>query len=400
MTPRDGHRRHSILVVTVVHDPRDARIWFRQIGALLAAGWHVTYAAPFTQIAEVHPDPSDLSTGRLRLIDIPRARARNRARAAVTARRLLREQGARHDVVLVHDPELLLAAIGLDLPHLVWDVHEDPAAALGVKSWMPAPLRRPVGQAWRRVERWAEDHRSLILAERSYQQRFRRPHPVVLNSVTVPAGRRACGGDRVVYLGSVTRARGGDLLPAIGAGLRQRTGGRVRLEVVGGTHDAATARALRTAHDHGDLVWHGYLPSDQALDRVRGAVAGLALLNDLPNYRLSLPTKVVEYCALGVPVVTTPLPLAARLVTEHQVGVVVPYADPTAVVDAVVALAADRDTADAMGDRGHQLALREHDWRQWATVFVDQMAEFAGTHQTSPTPRPSPQLAGRAVSRP
>ena len=37
---------------------------------------------------------------------------------------------------------------------------------------------------------------------------------------------------------------------------------------------------------------------------------GCACYGTLPNYRVSLSTKIVEYCALGVPVITTPLPLA------------------------------------------------------------------------------------------
>ncbi len=36
-----------VLVMTVVHDPDDARIRYRQLTALLAAGMQVTYAAPF-----------------------------------------------------------------------------------------------------------------------------------------------------------------------------------------------------------------------------------------------------------------------------------------------------------------------------------------------------------------
>ena len=48
--PRTSARtggRYSALVVTVVHNPEDARIRQRQINALLAAGWEVTYVAPF-----------------------------------------------------------------------------------------------------------------------------------------------------------------------------------------------------------------------------------------------------------------------------------------------------------------------------------------------------------------
>jgi hypothetical protein len=49
-------------------------------------------------------------------------------------------------------------------------------------------------------------------------------------------------------------------------------------------------------------------------------------LRDLPNYRVSLSTKIVEYSALGAPVITTPLPLATDLVGSENVGFVVPWA--------------------------------------------------------------------------
>jgi hypothetical protein len=41
-------RTRSVLVMTVVHNPSDSRIWFRQIDALLRSGWHVSYVAPFS----------------------------------------------------------------------------------------------------------------------------------------------------------------------------------------------------------------------------------------------------------------------------------------------------------------------------------------------------------------
>jgi hypothetical protein len=62
---------------------------------------------------------------------------------------------------------------------------------------------------------------------------------------------------------------------------------------------------------------------EQALARVSGSPAELCLLRDRPNYRVSLSTKIVEHCALGVPVITTPLPLATELVRSENVGFVV-----------------------------------------------------------------------------
>lgn len=57
------------LVVTVVHHPEDARIRHRQIASLLAAGWEVTYAAPFLAYGLLtSPQPG------LTLVDLPRDR--------------------------------------------------------------------------------------------------------------------------------------------------------------------------------------------------------------------------------------------------------------------------------------------------------------------------------------
>lgn len=369
-------RRRTALVITVVHDPRDSRIWFRQIDTLINNGWSVTYAAPISGDRRPVVRPGSES-GEVRLVNLPRAAGRSRIRALVAARRLLKRVAGAYDVVLIHDPELLLATVRLELPNLVWDVHEDTAAALPYKHWLPAVLRPVTGRAIRSIEQWAESRFNLMLAESSYQARFRKRHPVVPNTVTVPEKILPGARDRVVYLGSITAARGGDLLPQVGSLLRDRTHGEVVLEVIGPTYDEPTRRAMSAAAAEHQLLWRGYLPADQALARLDGALAGLSLLGDTPNYRRSMPTKILEYCAYGVPVITTPLPLPARLVAEEGVGVVVPWQDPAAVVDAVLQLRADSVATRSMAERGRRLAADEYDWRRWSRVFLDEMESVA-----------------------
>ena len=379
-TARDSETRAlSALVVTVVHNPQDSRIRQRQLTALLAAGWDVTYAAPFRAFGLEVPPTSQEGPGRggLRCIDIPRASGKHRARAWQSARTIMRSFGRDHDVVLVHDPELLLAAAGLRLKNLIWDVHEDPAAALQVKSWMPAVLRRPVAAAWRRAEWVAERRHYLLLAEPAYQQRFRRSHPVVANSVSVPQDVAPAGDDRVSYLGTVTMSRGCDTMIEVGRLLRRRTNGAVKLEVIGGAADPDARQALQIAAQAGDLNWLGFLRSDEALARVSRSLAGLCLLKNLPNYRVSLPTKIVEYCALGVPVITTPLPLASDLVRSEKVGLEVPWNDPSAVVNAILRLRAEPELRRQLGANGHRVALRDHDWNRLSADFVRIMDAIA-----------------------
>src|SRR5690606_30431012 len=108
-----------ILVVTVVHDPEDARIRHRQLPALVEAGHEVAYAAPFTAFDRTPPEG-------VWGIDLPRARGRNRLKAVGAARTLLSGMARSADVILLHDPDLLLSATLLPRREatIIWDVHE------------------------------------------------------------------------------------------------------------------------------------------------------------------------------------------------------------------------------------------------------------------------------------
>ncbi|OLT17790.1 hypothetical protein BJF80_00155 [Serinicoccus sp. CUA-874] len=370
---------YRILVVTVVHHPDDARIRHRQVSSLLAAGWEVTFAAPFTGHGVQRPtDVPGLTT-----VDVTRAAGRRRMAAQRDARRVLRELGPRHDVVLLHDPELVPVTLGLSLPVTVWDVHEDTMAVVALRSWVPDRLRRPLAAAASALERSAERRMVLILADEDYAHRFAREHLVVPNTTPVPKDPPPAGTPddqgrlRAVYLGSLARERGVAELVAVGEQLRRRTGGRVFLEVIGPGHGTA-GEALAKAHDAGQLTWTGFLPAGEALARLDGALAGLSLLHDVANFQPSMPTKVVEYLAHAVPVITTPLPRAVDLVERSGAGVVVPFHDVDLTVERLLAWADDPAAAAALGRRGHELALLELDWTQHAPAFVAELARLAG----------------------
>ena len=361
------------LVVTIVHHPDDSRIRHRQIAALLEAGWDVTYAAPFRGYGLDVPSRPGLTC-----LDLPRASGRRRLRALRTARSMLGDRAAEHDVVLLHDPELLAATVGLRLPNVVWDVHEDTAAAVTLKPWLPRPLRPVVSWVFTRVERLAERHFHLILAEHAYRDRFRDQHLVVPNVNRVPDAVPPPNQPRAIYVGSITRARGAYELVAAARLISAKTNGELKLQLVGPASDDV-AGALRVAVDEGVLHWPGFLPADQAMEQVRGSIAGLSLLHDEPNYRVSLPTKVVEYMANGVPVITTPLPIARDLVEEVGCGVVVPFEDAAATADAILELWSEPDLRQQMGAAGHQVAKERYDWSKHAATFVSELTRIASS---------------------
>lgn len=355
-----------LLVLTVVHDPRDARIRARQIAALQAAGHEVVYAAPFRDYGVTPPKG-------LEAYDVARAAGRRRVGALREARRLVRRLAPRLDLVLLHDPELVVATAGLgDRVPLVWDVHEDTVAAFADKPWLPALLRPAAARAVRGLERWAERRRHLLLAEDSYQARFARPHPVVPNTPRVPPTAPPPGDDAVVYVGRLSRLRGAAELIEVG----RRLAGEVAVRLIG-TADADVRPQLEQAHARGVVEWRGFVPNEEALAEVAGAIAGLSLLADHPNYRGSLPTKVLEYLSRGTPVVTTPLEVAREVVERYDAGVVVPFGDVEATVGAVRRLAADPALRRRMGAAGHAGVLADHNWDVDGPRFVSQLEAWA-----------------------
>lgn len=361
------------LIVTVVHHPDDSRIRYREINALLDAGWNVTYAAPFTGYGLAADGPGHAA---LEHVDVPRASGKRRVGALRGARRVLKKLGRDHDVVLLHDPELLAALPGLKLNNVVWDVHEDTAAAVTLKPWLPKWLRPFVGWTFQRIEHVAENRLNLILAEYAYQDRFRDDHLVVPNVTTVPDDVPLPDEPRVVYAGSITRARGAEDMVKAARVIAANTGGGVRVEIYGKAPPDLSS-VLTKAVDDGVLEWKGFVPNDQVMDRIEGAIAGFSLLHDEQNYRVSLPTKVTDYIAHGIPVVTTPLPYARDVVEEGKCGIVVPFDDPHAAANAVLDLWDDPDQRHEMGTAGHKLALAKYNWTDHAAEFVAEMEKVA-----------------------
>jgi len=359
-----------VLVVTVTHTPQDARILHRQIAALRGRGHEVTYVAPFSTFSM--PPVEGVAC-----YDVPRSQGLHRLGPVLAAGRVLRALVPQHDLVLAHDPELLPLLLAVEARHrdlpVVWDVHEDVAAQLDLLPRLPRWTRRPAAALIHAVERLAERRLHLLLAEDAYQLRFRRPHPVVPNSVRVPATPPSAPvEDRVIYLGGITRARGVEELLALADLLAPD----VRLELIGSASPELDAR-LRERAAGTTVDYRGFVPNTEALQRLPGALVGLSLLHDQPNYAHSQPTKVMEYMAHGLPAVTTANPASRELVERHGVGKVTDFGDVEAAAAYVRELRADPGLRADLGRRAWEAARAHHDWNVDGERFVDQLEAWA-----------------------
>jgi glycosyltransferase involved in cell wall biosynthesis len=222
------------------------------------------------------------------------------------------------------------------------------------------------------AERLAERRLHLLLAESGYNARFAATHPVIPNTTYVPpVAAPPSGPRRVVYVGWLSPDRGSAEMVDLGRLLKPHG---IAVELIGQADAAAQAHITAG----GDAVhWHGFVPNEEALRLVEGALAGLSLLQDEANFRHSMPTKIAEYMARGVPAVSTPLPLAVDLVEAADGGFVVPFNDPRAAADAILKLDADPGLRVDMGLRAHAYARAHLAWAPNAAAFVTELETWA-----------------------
>ncbi len=142
------------------------------------------------------------------------------------------------------------------------------------------------------------------------------------------APRRDSGEITVAYLGTMVRERRLEVLVDMLAELRH-SGLAARLLFVG---DGAVPDDRRFIEQRAQQLGvaafveiTGFLPRREALARIRDADIGVSPFFPSPILDVASPTKLVEYLALGLPVVANSHPDQSAVLGESRAGVCVPW---------------------------------------------------------------------------
>ncbi len=258
------------------------------------------------------------------------------------------------DLVVLVDPETFLAGIlASRCTRIVFDIHENIPAQILTKR---LPFKKLVARMAQVVINAAERSGRITLAEPGYCDLFTSEHPVFENYPrweSLPEPGDSDGS--VVYVGDITEQRGAlDLAKATGeAGLDLVMVGRCSPDLAVAIEQAVTS-AGGTVEMTGRLPWHA------AMQRLATAAVAVSPLRDTPNYRNSLPTKVLEYLGMGVPVVATDLPGTAQVLRGRPGVWLVPTGDVAALRDAI--LDANNEASRVAARAGVEDIRSEYEW--------------------------------------
>lgn len=111
-----------------------------------------------------------------------------------------------------------------------------------------------------------------------------------------------------------------------------------------------------------NITFHGYTDQQVALRYARQAVAGIALLKPVADYPESFPTKLFEYMALKLPVITSDFPIYRQIVEHSGAGFCISPFDPEALERALERCITDNALRSEMGNNGRKAAERCYNW--------------------------------------
>ncbi|MEZ5339053.1 MAG: glycosyltransferase [bacterium] len=364
--------------VTSVHRLHDNRIFHKQCASLRDNGWEVVLVAQ-------HDRDESISGIRVRALPRPANRMERMTKLPELALGICREEGA--DICHLHDPELLKIAALLkrDVSPVVFDMHENIVKDILTKPWLPALLRPAVSAYVRqRLRRWLSGM-PVIFAELSYHADY--PYVDTYTTVLNMPRHAELSGIRaekhlrptLVYVGGVTRARGSVTMLEALARL-QAAGLDCALELVGPVEERHRQELDELISSRGiaNVRFHGFLPAGEAWPVAARCHVGMALLSSIPNYVESYPSKIFEYMALGLPVVTSDFELYRSVIAESAAGICVDPEDATAVAETLAALLADGERMEEMSAAGRAITGSRFNWETEERRLLDFYARQLG----------------------
>jgi glycosyltransferase involved in cell wall biosynthesis len=165
----------------------------------------------------------------------------------------------------------------------------------------------------------------------------------------------------IVYHGLIAPRLGLDIAVRAMAKVRVETDG-ARLMLIGDGDGAAQITNLIEELDLSEVVdfQRGFIPIEELLPKLSQARIGIVPARVDPFTRNMLPTKLVEYVTLGIPVICTELPAVRHYFGDDQI-VMIPSEDPEALSTAIIELVKDPERRRRQATRALRF-VDEHGW--------------------------------------
>lgn len=349
--------------VTSVHEPLDDRIFIKECVTLASNGFQVTLVAP----------GESFEKDGVKIVGCGE-RPENRIKRAISFDKIVFGKALAQDADIYHfhDPEMLKYAVKL-VRHgkkVVFDSHEDVPAQIMDKPWIPKVFRPAVSSLYERYEtRSVKELTAVVVATEFIEEKFRtrcRKTITICNYPKLddiefqkkPFSERS---EQACYAGGISVIRGEKIMTDAMRPLYGYT-----LKLAGGCENDE----IRSS-SHPNVEYVGMLDRKGVNVLYGESRVGLSVLMPTANYVNSLPIKMFEYMAAGLPVIASDFPVWRKVIEQSQCGTLVSPDDIQNITETIKMYIDNPEMAQEEGKRGRASVIEKYNWEVEGSRLLD-----------------------------
>lgn len=168
----------------------------------------------------------------------------------------------------------------------------------------------------------------------------------------------------LLYIGRLSQDRGlGIYLELLQALIEKGIPARLHLAGVFTPQSEKEIIDRRAANLSDHLVFHGWVAYDRVPELLQSADIGLVILSPEPRYIASLPVKLFEYMAAGIPVIASDFPMICEVVASANCGELVdPLHALPSLTETIQSWWQNPSTPQSLGINGRKAILEKYNW--------------------------------------
>jgi len=371
----------KICHVCSAHNLDDARVFHKECRTLAEAGYEVHLIASAGKLAR--PPENGIIFHPLKTCQSRLERMGRRNKVADMAAQI------KADLYHVHEPELLGPMLRkANGTPVVFDIHESYLDVLSHRSWIPNLVRPVVKWLWDRSEKRLIKHcRALVTATDHIAGRYRPMHSNVIVVRNFPDFSQKLFDENVSKREGTTCVFAGGLTPdrnientVLALGILKRRGVVSNLVLAGDWSSQEFERTVSiVAEEQGvaeQVLYMGKLSREDALKLQASASIGLVNILPIPNSIHSLPVKMFECMALGLPLIYSNFPTFRQYVGQCGAGIEVDPAQPEHIANALQQLIQDPGLARQLGEAGKRAVQKQFNWKNERVKLLELYSEI------------------------